>query len=138
MEVRDIRNRNAARMASDGLLGAALEMMADLKARHVVIVDQLTRVIGIVSDRDLAMYYDPVNMTAEKWAAATVKQIMTPDPVCIGSGATLRTAAQLLLKSAVSALPVVDNGELVGILSEKDFVRFSAGRDEAGGGEPAD
>lgn len=133
MEVRDIMNQNPARMRSDGLLGAALAMMAEQKERHVVIVDEHTRVIGIVSDRDLAMYYDPVNMTSEKWAAATVEQIMTRDPVCIGSGAQLQTAAQLLLKSAVSALPVVDNGLLIGILSEKDFVRYSASGGEPGG-----
>ncbi|MND05776.1 CBS domain protein [compost metagenome] len=44
----------------------------------------------------------------------------------MGSGADLSAAAQMLLKHAVSALPVVDNGGLVGILSEKDFVRHFA------------
>jgi CBS domain-containing protein len=65
-------------------------------------------------------------MTKERWEQSSVGQLMTPKPVTVGSGTELGAAAQMLLKHAVSALPVVDNGDLVGILSEKDFVRHFA------------
>jgi CBS domain-containing protein len=51
---------------------------------------------------------------------------MTAQPVTIGSGAPVREAARLLLKAAVSALPVIDNGQLVGVLSDRDFTRHFA------------
>jgi acetoin utilization protein AcuB len=72
------------------------------------------------------MYYDPEGMTDERWRGTRVVQIMTAQPVTIGSGAPVREAARLLLKAAVSALPVIDNGQLVGVLSDRDFTRHFA------------
>jgi CBS domain-containing protein len=68
-------------------------------------------------------------MTQERWQQGTVAQIMSGKPVTIGSGAKVEEAARMLLREGVSALPVVDNGQLVGIVSDRDFVRHFATRD---------
>ena len=125
MLVRDMMNRSPGTVAPEATLAEALRVMADKKNRHLVVVDRGT-VVGILSDRDLAMYYDPSGMTEERWKGVRVKQIMTGNPITIGSGAPIREAARILLKEAVSALPVVDNGELVGALSDRDFTRHFA------------
>jgi len=125
MQVRDVMNAKPATLPPGATLAEALDLMAQQKNRHVVVVEN-GAVVGIISDRDLAMFYDPVAMTRARWEQSTVAQLMTPGPVSVGSGAELGAAAQMLLKHAVSALPVVDNGTLVGILSEKDFVRHFA------------
>jgi CBS domain-containing protein len=91
-----------------------------------VILDDTQLPVGIVSDRDLAMVYDPAAISDGRWKDTRVDRVMTPDPITVGSGAEIQAAAKLLLQHAVSALPVVDNGQLVGILSEKDFVRYFA------------
>lgn len=131
MNVSQIMNTSPGRIAPKERLRRALDMMAEEKGRHVVVLDDVERVVGILSDRDLAMYYDPVNMTEERWDEATVEQLMSPDPICIGSRTEIQAAAKLLLSSAVSALPVVDNGSLVGIITEKDFVRYFANGERA-------
>lgn len=125
MEVRDLMNATPAMLPPGATLADALDIMARTKNRHVVVVDR-GAVVGILSDRDLAMFYDPVAMTRERWQQTTAGQLMTPKPVSVGSGTELAEAARILLKHAVSALPVVDDGTLVGILSEKDFVRHFA------------
>jgi len=125
MLVRDMMNRNPGQIAPDATLAAALQLMADKKNRHLAVVFG-DEVVGILSDRDLAMVYDPDGMTEDRWQGAKVRQVMTEKPVTIGSGAPLREAARLLLRSAVSALPVVDNGQLVGMLSDRDFTRHFA------------
>ncbi len=125
MLVRDMMNRSPGTIAPEATLADALRVMADKKNRHLVVVDRGT-VVGILSDRDLALYYDPAGMSEERWKGVRVKQIMTASPITIGSGAPVREAARLLLKEAVSALPVVDNGELVGALSDRDFTRYFA------------
>lgn len=125
MLVRDLMNKKPPKLPPGATLADALDTMAREKNRHVVVVDG-AQVVGIVSDRDLAMFYDPAGMTRERWQKSTVGQLMTPNPISVGSGADLAEAAKMLLKHAVSALPVVDNGGLVGILSEKDFVRHFA------------
>lgn len=126
MDVRELMNAEPARLPPEAPLSEALRLMAERRHRHVVVVDGDERVVGILSDRDLALYYDPAGMTEEKWAAARVEQLMTPEPICIGSGADIHDAARELLRSAVSALPVVDNGLLVGILTDRDYVRHFA------------
>lgn len=53
-----------------------------------------------------------------------VKAIMTPDPICIHPDATIGEAAKILLGNKFGGLPVVENGELVGIITETDFCRL--------------
>ena len=126
MLVRNFMNASPAVIESDANLSAALKMMAERKNRHLVILDESKAVAGILSDRDLALYYDPIKMTQERWEEVKVSQIMAKDPVAIGSAATIHHAAKLLLSEAISALAVVDNGELVGVLSDRDFTRYFA------------
>lgn len=129
MIVRDIMNQAPGTIRPNATLADALQLMADRKARHLVVIDpEATQVIGILSDRDMAMYYDPNGMTEARWQQANVDQIMTKSPITIGSGARVEEAARMLLREGVSALPVVDSGQLVGIISDRDFVRHFAGR----------
>ena len=126
MKVMNFMNESPASVKLDDTLDTALELMAEHKNRHVVVMGEGGEVAGILSDRDLAMFYDPANMTAERWASAKVSDLMTERPVSIGSHAPIEAAAKMLLKLGISALPVVENGTLRGILSEKDFVRHFA------------
>jgi len=63
--------------------------------------------------------------TGEPLYGTLVGDIMVRDVVTVGPTATLRTAALLLSHKRISGLPVVEeNGEVVGVLSEKDIVRI--------------
>ena len=126
MKVSDFMNESPATVRMEDTLDTALNLMAEQKNRHVVVMKEGDEVAGILTDRDLAMYYDPTNMTAERWKKAKVSDLMTEHPVSIGSHAPIDAAARMLLKLGVSALPVVESGTLCGILSEKDFVRHFA------------
>jgi len=126
MLVKNFMNASPAVIESDANLSAALKMMAERKNRHLIILDDTKAVTGILSDRDLALFYDPIKMTQERWDEVKVSQIMAKNPVTIGSGATIQEAAKLLLSEAISALAVVDNGALVGVLSDRDFTRHFA------------
>ena len=124
MKVEELMNDDPVSISPDGTLEEALHKMADKKIRHLVVIEDGDNVAGIISDRDLAMFYDPVHMTQERWKKSYVRDLMSTDPVSIGSQAPVEEAAKLLIKLAISALPVVDNGMLTGILSEKDFVKY--------------
>ena len=60
-----------------------------------------------------------------------IADVMTPDPQTVRSGDTLQSAAQLMDELNVGVLPVVDGGELIGILTDRDIVirSTSAGQD---------
>ncbi len=123
MKVEDFMNKQPASISPNASLALALEQMAEKKTRHLVVIAEGGNIAGILSDRDLAMYYDPEKMTQERWDNARVGDLMSADPISIGSHAPIQEAAKLLIRLSVSALPVVDNGQLNGILSEKEFVR---------------
>jgi CBS domain-containing protein len=55
-----------------------------------------------------------------------VKDVMTPNVICIGANESVLKAARLMLQNRFSGLPVIDeDGELVGIVTEGDFLRRS-------------
>ena len=133
MRVRDLMNTEPAVIPPEQGLDKGLALMADRKNRHLMVVDEASNVVGILSDQDMSMVYDPWQMTETRWKTITVKEVMSPNPVTIGSNATIEEAARILLREAVSALPVVDNGQLVGALSDRDFTRhFAQGGDRGG------
>ncbi len=78
----------------------------------------------MVSDRDL------VRVTLQNAGrildvdACTLADVMTPSPLfVIEPSAPLAEAAELLCKHQISALPVVQSGEVVGLLTSSDLLR---------------
>ena len=64
-----------------------------------------------------------------------VKDAMTPDPVTVEPGTSLKEAARLLVERRISGLPVVDAaGTLEGMISEGDFLVIESGPAESIGG----
>jgi IMP dehydrogenase len=61
---------------------------------------------------------DDVRPTPEK----LVRNVMSPSPVTVGPEATVRDAARLLADGDVGALPVMSDGKLVGIVTDRDLV----------------
>jgi CBS domain-containing protein len=55
-----------------------------------------------------------------------LKDLMTPAPVTINPGATLRDAVELLTKVGVNALPVTEGDHIVGILSAQSIITFES------------
>ncbi len=62
----------------------------------------------------------------------TARDIMTKDVITIGPGATIREAAALMVETGAGALPVLEDGRLVGILSHTDYTLHEGGRPVSG------
>ena len=58
-----------------------------------------------------------------------LRDLMTTTVLCVGPDASLKEAARRMLEAGVSGMPVTDeNGALVGVITEADFVKAEAGR----------
>jgi CBS domain-containing protein len=105
----------------DDLVDVVASVMRWKRIRHVPVEDATGALVGIVSYRAL------VQLVAEGRGGerVPVREIMTPDPVTVGPGESCRTAVRLMHDRKLSCLPVVHEGRLVGIVSERDFVEIS-------------
>jgi len=91
---------------------AALRTMYVHKIRRLPIVDALGTLVGMVTQRTLYEHGK---------AATPVRELMTPTPYTIASGVPIVEAAAKMRTLGFGALPVVDGGRLVGIITESDI-----------------
>jgi len=109
----------------------AQSLMKNHKIRHLPVVDENNRLVGMVTDRDVrsALPYDLTKGAAdprvrEKYAYLQVGDIMSTDLLPVSPTHTLQDALLLLEKRKVGSLPVVDDeNRIVGILSVRDLMR---------------
>ncbi|WP_428265130.1 CBS domain-containing protein [Haliangium sp.] len=115
----------------DETLDAAEAEMKLAAIRHIPVVNERKHLVGILSDRDILREFH--RRGAKK---LHVHEIMTKQLETIRDSAPAHEAAALMLKHKISSLPVVgDEGQLVGVVTETDFMRIAH---EALGGEPWD
>ncbi|HVN38686.1 MAG TPA: CBS domain-containing protein [Myxococcota bacterium] len=133
LHVRDVMTREVRTLGPNDRLSLAEELMQQGRFRHVVVVDD-RRVVGVLSQRDiffgaLAWSLGHGRKAREQLLAATaVKDVMASRVVSIDPDAPLGDAAALLREHKIGCLPVVAGDELVGILTEGDFLALIAKR----------
>lgn len=125
MLVKDVMQSKLVTVTPEASLAEAMRLLARRGIRHLPVVDKKS-LVGIVSDRDLkrTMASPATSLTR---AELTIAEIMTREVITIGSGFAVEDAARIMVTQKISALPVVDNGRLVGMVTETDaldlFVR---------------
>lgn len=109
----------------------AAETMRRKNIRQMPVVDASGAVVGIVSDRDtrdaMPSKYLPGDAAGKGGfglAALKVKDIMTPDPVCVAPDTAMDATAQLIIRNKIGGLPVLEGGKLAGIITLMDVLRF--------------
>ncbi len=125
--VADVMTRNPIRVAPDLPLRDVIGLMKAHGCRQLPVVDG-ERLVGIISDRDvrLAMNSPLVQHDRledeELLSHITAADCMTPDPLTIEATALAVEAADLMRRYKFGGLPVLDHGELVGIVTVTDIL----------------
>ncbi|NIP78608.1 MAG: CBS domain-containing protein [Gemmatimonadetes bacterium] len=121
--------RDVVTVSLEATVANALETIRSNNIRHLPVVDG-GRLLGVVTDRDLRMALDAEGRAARD---STVSDVMSAPPVTVDPGTPIETAAGILAERRIGCLPVLEDGELVGILTESDllraFVELMAGRE---------
>lgn len=102
-------------------VGAALGFMEKRGIRRLPVVED-GRLVGIVTKSDLLAHLGGKKASRTK-SEATVADVMARAPLSVGPGDTLEAASQLMLKKKFSGLPVLDEDQVVGIITESDLFR---------------
>jgi acetoin utilization protein AcuB len=126
--VRDWMTPNLVTVSPSTPLREAYWLMIDNKVRRSPVMDG-EHLVGIVTMEDLrrakpstGIGLDLVKIT-DMLSRMTVRQLMTNDPKTISPETPLIEAAQMMLEQEISALPVIEAGQLVGIITESDIFR---------------
>ena len=135
LKVRDVMTADPTTLKRNDKLTLADDIMRLGRVRHLPVVDDDDQtVVGIVTQRDLfrdalaqALGYGK-HAQRKLLDTLSVKDVMATEVFTIGPDASLVDAAKLLTERKIGCLPVVENGRLVGILTEGDFVALVARR----------
>ncbi len=130
MDVKEIMTKTLVTASVNDTVGHALRLLEDQEIRHLPIVNG-TKLVGMVSDRDLREYRLPllVELNEPKRADAMLQtplfELMKEAVLALETHETLVQAIDLLLQYGVGAAPVVerDSDDLVGIVSYVDVLR---------------
>lgn len=116
--VRDVMTANPVAVADDADLVRVAEIMRDRDIGDVVVKSNGT-VVGIVTDRDLVVR----GLAEGNIELLTVRDVCTRDVTSVRSDDSATEAVDLMRRSAIRRLPVIDDGELVGIVTIGDLAQ---------------
>ncbi|MEW6719138.1 MAG: CBS and ACT domain-containing protein [Thermodesulfobacteriota bacterium] len=106
----------------------AMDLLKEHEIRHLPVLKDGDKLVGILSERDIKQA-SPSSATALEIREIfylldkiKVKQIMTRRPYTVSSTTPIEEAALIIREKKIGCLPVVDNGKLVGIITETDII----------------
>ena len=136
-KVKERMTRSPATVKPNDGLKDAIWKMEHGHFRHLPVVDEQEKLIGMLTDRDIRLIRPSLAFTNKEDAmvqlwSISVQQAAVFDPITIKQETTLKEAAELMLRWHVGGLPVVDDREkLVGMITYTDLLREFVGREEA-------
>jgi acetoin utilization protein AcuB len=125
--VADIMSPNPVTVTPRNAIRTAINLMREGGYRRLPVVDR-GRLVGIVTDRDLRRAANSPFVVREQWYDnfildhIEVGSCMTPNPLVIGPDAPIAGAARMMRNHKIGGLPVVSEGQLVGIVTETDLL----------------
>jgi len=131
MYVRDLMQTEVVTLDEADSLGLADDIMRLGRIRHMP-VTAAGRLVGILSQRDLfkaaissVLQFRP-GAEREWLAKIRIREVMTKPVSTIAPSAPVHDAVEAMLTKRIGCLPVVENDQLIGLLSETDCLRYLA------------
>lgn len=127
-QVRDWMTLDPITIGPKATLPEAHRIMRDVKIRRLPVTDK-GKIVGIVTKGDVreAGPSDATSLSVFELnyllAQLTIDKVMTRNPVTISPDASIFDAAQMMLDKKIGGIPVVEGGQLVGIITESDIFR---------------
>ena len=134
MQVREIMSKDIEVVDRNDNLRTVEERMVTKQLRHLPVLEQ-GEVVGMVTQRDLFKAAMSSTMGYGEKAQKTylqsvrVKEIMIYPVVTVAPDTSVTAAADLIITKGIGCLPVVDDHQLIGIVTKTDLLRCLHGLD---------
>lgn len=128
MYIDSIMHTDLITVSPETTLVQARDLIEEKQIDHLLVVNAKKKLVGIVSDRDLKQYWaspatslstHELNYLLEK---VLVSMAMVKTVVTVPVSTTIERAAYVMQQNRISALPVMDGDELVGIITSTDVM----------------
>ena len=144
LKVKDIMTREVKTVSPETEIIQAAKLLLSERINGVPVVNQAGELVGILCQSDLIAQqksipipslftlldgYIPLTLLnrldreVEKIAATTVANAMTPNPITVDPDTDIEKVPPLMVEKNYHTLPVVDGGQLVGIVGKEDVLR---------------
>ncbi len=126
LRVEEFMETDLFTVQKDDLIELVAELMDWRKVRYMPVEDSKGRLSGLITSRLLLRHFARRSRMNGQEEITMVKDLMLTDPITISPKATILEALRLMRNNQIGCLLVVQNEELVGIITEMDFLRISA------------
>jgi acetoin utilization protein AcuB len=130
MLVGERMTRNLVTIGEDASIDEALHVMRERQVRRLPVLDKAGKMVGIVSDKDLlhAAPSPAASLSVYEMhyllSKLTVKRVMSTPVITVGSDTALEEAARIMADNKIGGLPVMQEGRLIGIITETDVFKL--------------
>ena len=94
--------------------------------RYLPIEDKKGKLGGLITARLLLRYFSKPTVNQNTTSRVLVKDIMIKNPITVSPKTSIIEAMRIMRKNKIGCLPVTQNDELIGVITENDFLRISA------------
>ena len=144
LKAKDIMTREVITISPDTEIAQAAQLLLTNRINGVPVIDDAGKLVGILCQSDLIIQQKNIPIPSlftlldgfisltsskkldkevEKIAATRVADAMTANPVTVNSDTGIEEVAALMVEKSYHTLPVVDAGNLVGIVGKEDVLR---------------
>jgi len=144
LKVKDIMTKELITVSPDTEIVQATKLLLENRINGIPVTDETGKLVGILCQSDLIAQQKKlpipsfftfldglitltsmkqIEKQVQKIAAITVAQAMTPNPVTVQPETDIETVAALMVDKNFHSIPVVDKGELVGIVGKEDVLK---------------
>jgi CBS domain-containing protein len=116
----ETKGRNVFSVEPSTVVYKAIETMAEKNIGGLLITEH-GKLVGIFTERD---YARKLILKGKSSNTTTIGELMTKNPFTVTLDSSIEECMELMSNRRIRHLPVLDNGELIGVISIGDVVRF--------------
>ena len=132
MHVKDIMREEVFLVDKDQNIQDALKLMKKHRVSRLPVIntnqEHVKELVGMVTEKDIALKLGSSKYGNLPPSHFHVSTVMNPEPMTITSNKSIGNAAEMIIEHKIGGMPVVDDGEIVGMLTKTDFVEICQGK----------
>ena len=131
MHIKNIMSREVVVIDKDQNIHDALKIMKKRKISRLPVINtngnNEKELVGIITEKDIALRLGSSRYGNLAPSHFYISTVMTSDPVTVESSTSIGTAAKMMIDNKIGGMPVVDDGEITGIITKTDFIKTCHG-----------